>query len=82
MVLAFFADDGPYSDALAISMSIRTPFQGDALTRVAPRAEALYMVSAFRQPKHTVPEGRRDNRPALQRRLVTIPNRPRPGGPG
>ena len=25
-----------------------------------------YMVSAFRQAKHTVPEGRLDNRPALQ----------------
>jgi hypothetical protein len=37
---------------------------------------------AFRQAEHTVPEGRLDNRPALQRRLRTILNRPRPGGPG
>ena len=29
-----------------------------------------------------VPEGRSENRRALQRRLLTICNRPRPGGPG
>ena len=50
------------------------------------------MVSAFRQAKHTVPacptkpwrsrEGRLDNRPALQRRLLTIPGRPAPEGRG
>jgi hypothetical protein len=55
---------------------------------------ALCMFSAFRQAKHTVPacptkpwrsrKGRLDNRPALQlqRRLLTIPNRPRPAGSG
>ena len=36
-------------------------------------ARAWCMFSAFSQAKHIVPEGRLDNRPALQRRLVTIP---------
>jgi len=36
-------------------------------------ARAWCVFSAFSQAKHTVPEGRLDNRPALQRRLVTIP---------
>jgi hypothetical protein len=51
-------------------------------TRSLSSAALSYVLSAFRHAKHTVPEGRLDNRPAHQRRLLTIPNRPRPGGPG
>jgi hypothetical protein len=48
----------------------------------------LFLFRAFRHAKRTVPEGRLDNRPALQlqRRLLTIsksaPSRRAPGGPG
>jgi hypothetical protein len=41
-----------------------------------------YGFSAFRHGKHTVLEGRLKNRPALQRRLLTIQIGPAPEGRG
>ena len=46
-----------------------------------PRGK-LYVLSVFRRAKHAVPEGRLKNRPALQRRLLTIQIGPAPGGLG
>jgi hypothetical protein len=63
------------SDLRALCASV-VNFPGSGFTVHRSRLGTLW------HAKRTVPEGRLENRPALQRRLLTIPNPPRPGGSG